>query len=61
MNTQEREGKINADMADNQVAFRVLNSQLKKLIGELNAIAVQRGEMVHTFKMDEIYQFYCEC
>jgi len=55
------QAKENANMADNEVVFRKMNNQLRKLIGELNEIAVLRGEMLHTFKTDEVYQFYCEC
>ena len=60
MNKQE-EAVENENMANNQVAFRKLNSKLKKLIDELNEIAVERGEPVHVFRGDEIYHFYCEC
>jgi hypothetical protein len=61
MNKQKNEAKENANMADNEVVFRKLNNQLRKLIDELNSIALRRGEMVHAFKTDEVYQFYCEC
>lgn len=61
MSKQKSRGKKNATMADNQVAFRKMNSKLKKLIDDLNAIAVGRGEPVHTFQKDDVYQFYCEC
>ncbi len=61
MSEQTEAGKINALMADNQVAFRKLNSKLKILIHELDEIAVERGEKKHVFDKDEIYHFYCEC
>ena len=61
MSSQKTIGKRNAAMADNQVAFRNLNSKLKKMIDELDEIAVLRGEESHSFHPDEVYQFYCEC
>ena len=61
MNKNETIGKQNAAMADNQVAFRRLNGKLKKMIDELDDIAVEKGEHAHTFQPDEVYAFYCEC
>ncbi len=61
MNKRELRGKENANMADNQVAFRKLNNKLKKLIDELDEVAKERGELAHAFKTDDTYHFYCEC
>ena len=61
MHSQKADEKEKANMADNQVAFRKLNAKLKKMIDELDQIAVERGMDKHTFQTNQVYQFYCEC